>query len=155
MRVLIFGKHLVRIVLIFNAMFIAFSLIGRWTNGGRIEGSWFLSQYPDLLLWPTMAGLLAFWSLSICTINVKTRNRSRAADRVLRTTSALHYELVTERSGWAVFRIRSLQRRWLPGYEDTLLLRTRDDQFEITGYREDVRVIAERFDDDATTGGHD
>jgi hypothetical protein len=63
------------------------------------------------------------------------------AGKLLDVVKSLRYDLEKEQPSWSVFKVKSKSRRIFPGFEDTLLVHQASSAFEVTGYREDVRVI--------------
>lgn len=141
MKVTVFGKMMFRIILIFNLMFIVFSIVAAIANGTSLSWHWFANQYPGLLLWPTALGIVAFLSFRIKTLRVPFEDRSEVAEDVLSNLNKMHYQVVWEKPAWSVFKQKNKLKRIVPGFEDTCLVETAQKEFELTGYAEDLRVL--------------
>jgi hypothetical protein len=141
MRLAVFGKMLLALVLLFNLLFILCTIVLALYSGKEIGWSWYFSQYPGLFLYPAACGTLTFLGFRLSTIRIRYENRVETAIRLLEIVKSLRYELEREQPSWSVFKVKSRLRRIFPGFEDTLLLHRGPAEFEVTAYREDSRVI--------------
>ena len=141
MKAAVFGKMLFRIILIFNVMFIVFSIISEVVSGTGVSWNWFAAQYPALFLWPSGLAVIAFLSFRIKTMRITFDDRALTADHLLRILSKLKYEIVWEGPSWSVFKQKNKLKRIVPGFEDTCVVQSNSDDFELTGYAEDLKQV--------------